>query len=137
MVPLHSPLESREEAFVNMSRSLAEHNFTLGGNWDYDHGCFDRNLDEAQKVWIRIPFQVTHGTFDGDSPQSDAVIQLGQPYVLKHLYKQDVDDSEAGANVVGALVNQFQEPEDKDAEIETHWVEQAKQVLREVESKLA
>ncbi|GIP38738.1 hypothetical protein J31TS4_20180 [Paenibacillus sp. J31TS4] len=135
MIPLQSRLENREEAYINLSKSLAGYSFGLGGNWDYDRGSFDRHLDEEQKVWLRIPFIVTHGTFDGDTPESDAVIQLGTPYVLKHLYKQDLDQ-EANANVVGALVNQFQEPEDKDAEIEPHWVEQAEDVLRQVETGL-
>jgi hypothetical protein len=35
--------------------------------------------------------------------------------------------------VYTAFFDQFQEPVDKDASVEEHWVKQAEQVLREVE----
>lgn len=100
---LDSALENREEAFVNFSSYMNDHGFSLGGNWDYEHGYFDRSLDEGQKVWLRIPFQVTHGSFDGESSGSDAVIRIGQPFLLN------------------------------DAPVEDAWLEKAESVLRETE----
>ncbi|WP_409344891.1 YugN family protein [Paenibacillus sp. MBLB4367] len=132
MIPLSSKLENVEDAFVNVYAYLGDEQFSLGGNWDYDHGFFDRNLDEEQKVWLRLPFQVTHGTMEGESDQSDAVIKFGQPFVLKHVYNEGLDNR-AEAKVLGALVDQFQKPVDSDAEVEPGWVRQAEDVLREVE----
>ncbi|WJH34951.1 YugN-like family protein [Paenibacillus sp. CC-CFT747] len=102
------------------------------GNWEYDHGYFDANLDEAQKIWVRIPFTVIHGTFDGDTKESDAVIRLGKPFALKHLYEEGLDN-EARPMVSAALVNQFQDPVDKDAEIEQKWLDEAENLLKRVE----
>jgi hypothetical protein len=135
MIALTSELENQVEEFVTMHDNLSKFEFTLGGNWDYEQGCFDRALDGGNKVWLRIPFQVTSGTMDGISDDCDAVVQLGVPYVLKHIYNEGLD-SEAVPNVYGALINQFQEPVDKDAAVETHWVDQAKQILQEVEKSL-
>jgi hypothetical protein len=133
VIALTSELENQVEELVNLNDFLGKFEFTLGGNWDYEHGFFDRSLDEANKVWLRIPFQVTSGTMDGISDNSDAVVQLGVPFVLKHIYNEGLD-AEAVPNVYGALINQFQEPREKDAAVETRWVYQAKQILQEVEN---
>ncbi|MBO9605557.1 MAG: hypothetical protein J7639_06385 [Paenibacillaceae bacterium] len=135
MISLTSGLENKEQEFRSLNDYLAAYEFTLGGNWEYDHGYFDRNLDEAQKVWLRIPFQVTHGTMEGDSSDSDAVIRLGQPFVLKHIYNEGAD-REAQMRVAGSLVDQFQTPLDKDAPVERIWIDAAKRVLGEVENGL-
>lgn len=135
MILIPSSLENREEAFVNLYRSLKELDFTLGGNWDYEKGSFDRSLDEKQQMWVRIPFRVTHGTLDGDSDESDAVVLLGTPYALRHLYREGGDPT-ADVQVMGALVDQFQTPVDKDAEIGDEWAEKAREVVRKVERNL-
>lgn len=132
MIPLTSSLEQREAPFTYWSDYLRQHEFTLGGNWEYDHGFFDRYLDEAHKAWLRIPFQVTGGAFDGDSADSDAVVTLGKPFVLKHLYNEGLD-IEASPKVYGSLLDQFQEPVDKDAEVDSRSLERAKQILRDIE----
>lgn len=133
MIPLESALTNREEPFDQVQHYLHRHEFALGGNWDYDHGSFDCYLDEGHKVWLRIPFQVTHGMLDGDTGATDAVIQIGTPFVLKHQYKEGLD-KEAQVGAFGALVDQFQEPADKDARVEDRWVKEAKTLLRDVES---
>jgi hypothetical protein len=132
MIPITSEVENHVDGFVNLHDYFGGFEFTLGGNWDYDHGYFDRYLDEAHKVWLRIPFEVTSGTMDGINDESDAIVKLGTPFVLKHIYNEGLDP-EAVPNVYGSLINQFQEPIDKDADVETQWVEQAKHILQEVE----
>ncbi|ULL14211.1 hypothetical protein DVH26_06995 [Paenibacillus sp. H1-7] len=132
MIPLDSSLVNREEAFDQMRNYLQPYQFSLGGNWEYDHGYFDRALDDDNKVWLRLPFNVTHGVLDGDTDATDAIIRFGTPFVLKHLYNEGLD-REARINTVGALVDQFQEPVDKDAPVGDPWVDKAKKVLRQVE----
>jgi hypothetical protein len=132
MIPITSEVENHIDGFVNLHDYFGGFEFTLGGNWEYDHGYFDRSLDEDHKVWLRIPFEVTSGTMDGITDESDAIIKLGTPFVLKHIYNEGLDP-EAVPNVYGSLINQFQEPIDADADVEIHWVEQAKHILQEVE----
>lgn len=134
MIPLESNLVQRTEDFDQVRNYLHNFEFTLGGNWDYEHGFFDRFLDEGHKVWLRIPFEVTHGMLDGDSDANDAVIQIGTPFVLKHVYNEGLD-KEGKFQTVGALVNQFQDPLDQDASVEEKWVEKAQSLLNKVENK--
>lgn len=132
MIPLSSKLESSVKEFVEVKNMLEERNFALGGAWDYEHGSFDRYLDEAHKVWLRMPFQVINGNADSETGANDAKIRLGTPYVLKHVYNEG-NDSAAHPKMMGGLIDQFQKPVDPDAEIEPEWVEKAERVLGEVE----
>lgn len=132
MVPLNSAIIGREEAFEQVRGYFHEHEFVLGGNWDYNHGYFDRHLDEARTVWLRIPLTVTRGVLDGDTDSTDAIVKIGTPFVLKHLYNDGLD-AEAHANTFGALVDQFQEPVNKDAPVGRSWIEKAEKLLRKVE----
>ncbi|MCQ6558657.1 YugN family protein [Paenibacillus mendelii] len=132
MIPLSSKLEATEQEFVEMRTKLENYQFSLGGSWEYDHGSFDRALDEANKVWLRLPFDVINGNLDAETEDNDAKIRFGQPFVLKHVYNEGLS-SEAQPRTVGSLIDQFQTPTDPDAEIEAHWVDKAKHVLGEVE----
>ncbi|CAM4269073.1 YugN-like family protein [Paenibacillus alkaliterrae] len=132
MIPISSVLESREQHFIDTLQLLETQHFTLGGNWDYDKGFFDRPLDEAHKVWLRIPFEVTNGNIDNEATDNEALIRLGTPYVLKHEYREG-NDPEASVRVAGALFDQFQSPSNADAEVEPHWIEEAKQALNATE----
>lgn len=132
MIPISSVLESREQHFIETKELLEKQQFTLGGNWEYDGGSFDRSLDEDHKVWLRIPFEVVVGNIDSVEEDNDATIKLGTPYVLKHLYREG-NDPEASVRVVGALFDQFQSPSNPDADVETHWIDRAKQTIHEVE----
>ncbi|MCD9026498.1 YugN family protein [Cohnella silvisoli] len=133
MYSIPSSLTSQVQDYSLTNNALSEHGFTLGGNWDYDHGSFDCALDEANKVWLRLPFDVTVGNLDSGSQESDLKIQFGQPYVLKHVYNDGLD-KEAQPRAMGALMDQFSDPVDPDDEIESHWIERAKQKLNKVES---
>jgi hypothetical protein len=133
MKPLTSKLEQVQESFDRVRAYMHEHDFSLGGNWDYDHGYFDRSLDEANKVWLRIPFQVMTGRLEGDTEATDAYIQIGTPFVLNHLYNEGLETG-ADTDTVGALVNQFQTPKDTDAEVEDRWVQEATTLLNKLES---
>jgi hypothetical protein len=132
MHTIPSSLSSQEQEFVPVQSTLAERGFALGGNWDYDRGSFDCALDDAQKVWLRLPFEVTIGHLDGETEENDAKIRFGQPFVLKHVYQEGLD-AEAQPRGMNAMFDQFQDPADPDDAIEPHWIDAAKQKLREAE----
>ncbi|MFF2480697.1 YugN family protein [Paenibacillus sp. NPDC058071] len=135
MMPLSSSLESRQEHFTELRNLLEQQGFSLGGNWDYTNGSFDRALDEAQKVWLRIPFQVITGHVDDSAQDRDAKIVLGTPYVLKHVYNEG-NDLGGNGGLVSGLFNQFQPPLDPDARIEPKWLSRAKKALEEAEQAI-
>ncbi|MEI7025975.1 YugN family protein [Paenibacillus sp. y28] len=135
MIPLTSAIEGHELDFANLRDRLSGSGFTLGGNWDYTHGSLDRPLDERHTVFLRIPFDVIRGELDGDDDNPEAVVRIGTPYVLKHLY-EDNTDQDTQPRIYGALVDQFAAPIDKDADVEQNWVEQAAAVLKEAEQQI-
>jgi YugN-like family len=135
MIPIESKLESNEKEFTEVKELLEAYQFSLGGNWDYDHGYFDRALDDVHKVWLRMPFDVINGSIDMDTQDIDAKIRMKQPFVLKHVYNEGLD-SGAYFKSLGGLVDQFQNPVDPDGTVEPQWVERAKEVLGEVEKRL-
>ncbi|WP_020616013.1 YugN family protein [Paenibacillus daejeonensis] len=135
MIRLPSRLESTEHEYIELLQLLEPHEFALGGAWDYKHGSLDRYLDGAHKVWLRLPFDVVSGDLDVESAQN-VRIRMGQPYVLKHVYNEGLDQ-EARVNIVGALFDQFSQPIDSDAEIEPEWVEAGKKLLAQVERLIA
>ncbi|MDF2721319.1 MAG: YugN-like family protein [Paenibacillus sp.] len=133
MKPIQSVFENRVDDFDRMKDYLYDYQFTLGGNWDYHHGCFDHALDEANKVWLRLPFEVTQGTLEGaETPNPGTRIVMGTPFVLKHVYNEGLDP-EAEARTFGAMFDQFQTPLDSDASLEDHWIQKGTELLREVE----
>jgi hypothetical protein len=133
MYAIPSSLTSQVQEFVIVKNALSEHGFALGGNWSYDHGSFDCALDEANKVWLRLPFDVTIGNLDSESQENDTKIRFGQPFVLKHVYNEGLD-REAQPRALGAMMDQFSDPVDPDDEIESHWIDRAREKLNTVES---
>ncbi|ANE48569.1 hypothetical protein SY83_22330 [Paenibacillus swuensis] len=136
MITLTSQLENKELAYNDANTYLSRHGFSLGGGWDYKQGVFDHALDEANKVWLRIPFEVTRGELDVDADASDAQVKLGTPYVLRHVYREDDNpDPDAQPKIAGALFDQFQKPLNPDANIDDKWLNQAKEHLSKAESQ--
>jgi hypothetical protein len=133
MYPISSSLTSQVQEFVPFRSTVAEQGFTLGGNWDYLNGSFDYALDDANQVWLRLPFKVIHGNLDSETEENDAKIRFGEPYVLKHIYEKGLD-REARPAAMTAVLNQFSEPVNPDADIEPRWIGEAKRKLHEIES---
>ncbi|WP_239614935.1 YugN family protein [Cohnella mopanensis] len=133
MYTLSSSLTSQVQDYAVSRNALLKHGFSLGGNWEYDHGSFDCVLDDANKVWLRLPFEVTSGNLDSEAEEASTEIRFGQPYVLKHVYNEGLD-REAQPRALGALMDQFSDPVDADADIESNWIERAKRKLQEVEA---
>jgi hypothetical protein len=133
MYAIPSSLTSQVQEYVIVKNVLSEPGFALGGNWSYDHGSFDCALDEANKVWLRLPFDVTNGNLDSESQENDTKIRFGQPFLLKHVYNEGLD-REAQPRALGAMMDQFSDPVDPDDEIESHWIDRAREKLNTVES---
>ncbi|MBH5319266.1 hypothetical protein I6N90_15790 [Paenibacillus sp. GSMTC-2017] len=135
MIPVSSIIDGKQKTFTEAKQWLENNGFTLGGNWDYNRGSFDRALDKENKVWLRIPFEVTEGTIDSELTENNAHIRFEEPYVLKHLYNEG-NDPEASVRVVAAAFDQFQSPVNPDADIEQHWVNRGKEMIRQLETSI-
>lgn len=136
MISLESSLTNQEFEYMELKEQLEQHEFTIGGNWDYDRGSFDRNIDTGRSsVWLRIPFEVVRGRFDADVPQPGTRVKVGTPYVLNHVVHRGAE-SEADFQTVAGFVNQFQSPADPDGELSHADVMEARQALQDIERGL-
>jgi hypothetical protein len=133
MYPIDSRLTSQVQEFAPFRRAVEPLGFVIGGNWEYDRGSFDCALDKADKVWLRLPFEVAHGNLDSESEEIDAKIRFGRPYVLNHVYNEGLDP-EAEPRPLGAVLDQFSEPSNPDAAVDRRWIEEARRKLAEVEA---
>jgi hypothetical protein len=135
LIALHSRLEGISCNYSELEQCVAQYQFVLGGNWDYENGYFDRALDgEPQTVWLRIPFRVEHGSLDPAAPQPGTRVRIGQPFVLRHLYRTG-NDPAAQVRTLGAFVDQFQAPLDPDATIDDDDVQEGRKVLASLEKE--
>lgn len=122
----------KEGEYGALSQQFAQFGFVLGGNWDYDHGSFDRIMaeDGEATIYLRIPFEVTEGELDAPN----AKVMFGTPYVIKHVVQADTTLNAEGLD--SALLNQFQEPADPDASLDPRWAEEGRRVVEEVSRAL-
>ncbi|MGQ0421215.1 YugN family protein, partial [Bacillus sp. HC-Mk] len=45
MIPIQSNLEGRTYALYKLEEIMKPLGYSIGGNWDYDKGCFDYKID--------------------------------------------------------------------------------------------
>ena len=121
MLKLQTELEGKTASFGIVSDCIRGLGYNMGGNWDYDKGCFDHILcqEGGETIYIRIPFVVTNGELDN----YEASIKFGTPYIIKHVVHVGLDrDGDSLLDATG--FSQFQQPIDKDGKIinKNRWI---------------
>lgn len=131
MLKFESELEGKQVEFGSLRDKIKRYGFCLGSYWDYDQGFFDTILykKNEETIYLRLPFVVTSGILDS----SKAQIQFQTPYVIKHVVNLGLDFDESSL-LEATGFSQFQDPVDKDAEIQNKhkWVIAGEQVVDKV-----
>ncbi|HAQ08087.1 MAG TPA: hypothetical protein DCR24_11395 [Bacillus bacterium] len=132
MIEIPSELEGKHFDLYKLEQLLKPLGYSVGGNWDYDHGAFDYKIDdEVGYQFLRLPFR----TIDGQLDSPGCTVQLQRPLLLSHKYQRGLDDNAFIRNA-SASFNQFQEPVDKDASFPEKYIEVGKSLVKEAESSL-
>lgn len=132
MIPIDSTIEGRRFNLHKLEQLLKPRGYTIGGNWDYDKGFFDYKMaDEGGYQFLRIPFTAVEGELD----RRGAVVELGKPFVLHHVYQRGLDDHVDVGNMTASF-NQFQEPEDPDGSVKEKYVSMARNMIKRLEGVL-
>ncbi|HEY2421068.1 MAG TPA: YugN-like family protein [Neobacillus sp.] len=132
MIDLPSKVEGKQFDLYKLEQMLKPIGYSIGGNWDYDHGAFDYKLnDDAGYQFLRLPFSAVDGQLDA----RNCTVALGRPFLLSHLYEAGLDDDASTGNFSGSF-NQFQEPIDKDARFPNQFVDVGKALVEELETLL-
>ncbi|WP_147535335.1 YugN-like family protein [Bacillus marasmi] len=132
MIELPSQLEGQHFDLYKLEQILKPMGYSIGGNWDYDHGAFDYKMSERDGyLYLRLPFRAVDGQLDS----RNCTVELGRPYLLNHVYQEGLDDH-AHVDNGSALFNQFQEPVDEDGEIPANIQEVGKTIVQNLETIL-
>lgn len=132
MISIDSKLEGKHFELNNLEHKLKSLGFTIGGNWDYDHGFFDYLLnDKVGYQYLRIPFQA----IDGELDSRNCKVKIGNPLLLSHKYQLGLDDHVDNGNLT-APFNQFSEPVDSDASFPEEFVQIGQDLVYKLEQTL-
>lgn len=138
MLALPSAVEGKQMKLKELEDKLKPLGYEIGGGWEYDHGYFDYKIDEeVGYTFLRLPFQA----IDGELDQRGVTVQLGQPFLLNHKFQRGLDDNPDAFNGLirmsyNSVVNQFTEPVDKDATIDSKFLPTAHSLIQELELTL-
>ncbi|WP_113740987.1 YugN-like family protein [Bacillus cereus] len=132
MIPIQTNLEGYTYALFKLEETLKPLGYSIGGNWDYDKGCFDYKIDEEDGYqFLRLPFTAIDGALDIPG----VVVRLDTPYILSHVYQDELDNQ---VNTLAGTsgLDQFAEPKDADGTIKQKYIDIGKALVKELESRL-
>ncbi|CAM4246273.1 MULTISPECIES: YugN-like family protein [Bacillus] len=129
MIPIQSNLVGRTYALYKLEEVMKPLGYSIGGNWDYDKGCFDYKIDEEDGYqFLRVPFTAV----DGELDVPGVVVRLETPYIISHVY-QDELDNEVNTLAAGTSLDQFAEPKDPDGDVKRKYIDIGKVLVQELE----
>jgi len=132
MIEIPSRLEGQVFRLYTLEQELKPLGYTIGGNWDYDHGSFDYKIDdEVGYQFLRVPFEAVDGQLDSDGTS----VKIGRPFLLSHKYQRGLDDNVHDDNLE-SIINQFSEPQDPDASFPEKYIDLGKALVKELEDRL-
>lgn len=134
MLKFESSAEGKRLSMLKLKQALEPLGFTVGGNWDYDHGYMDLKVGDTEgNQYLRLPILAVDGQLEDES----CIVEIGKPFLLSHVYDGEEDiDEEGNVGNVSASFNQFKEPKNKDAEFPAELIDWGKGILIKVESEL-
>ncbi|WML47109.1 YugN-like family protein [Neobacillus sp. PS3-34] len=132
MIELPSKVEGKHFDLYKLEQKLKPMGYTVGGNWEYDHGYFDYEIDDKVGYqFVRLPFK----SIDGQLDARNCTVELGRPFILSHKYQRGLDDHAETGTFSGTL-NQFSEPVDSDASIPDEFIDRGKGIVDRLEAIL-
>ncbi|WP_338448837.1 YugN-like family protein [Niallia oryzisoli] len=132
MIELPTRLEGKVFDMYELELTLKPYGFSVGGNWDYEHGYFDCKVREEDGYqFLRLPFEAIDGQLDARGCR----VKVGRPFLLSHKYQIGLDDHANSGNGSAAF-NQFSEPADKDAEFSDPPINLGMTMIQKIETSL-
>ncbi|UOY90943.1 YugN-like family protein [Ectobacillus sp. JY-23] len=133
MIALESKLEGQTYQLYKLEQILKPLGYDIGGNWDYETGSFDYKIDDKEGYqFLRLPFEAVSGQLDAKG----TMVRIGTPYLLSHVYQENLDDNVNTFTAGFTSLDQFSEPKDPDGKVDEKYVDVGKALLRELEDAL-
>ncbi|MBA9026072.1 MULTISPECIES: YugN family protein [Bacillaceae] len=136
MIKLQSGIEGKQAYFGLVREIFNSFGCSFCSNFEYDQGKFDTVLwrEGGETIYLRIPFNVLDGALD----HSNAFIEFGTPYVIKHVVNFGLDYDENSLLTTTTGLNQFQEPLDNDGYVrdKSRWKKAGEETIDHVLSSM-
>jgi hypothetical protein len=133
MIEITSSIEGKHYDLYKLEQILKPLGYSVGGNWDYDHGYFDYKIDdEVGYQFVRVPFKAIDGQLDS----RNCTVELQRPFLLSHKYQIGIDHERSDIGNASATFNQFQEPVDSDASFPDKYIDLGQSLVKELEIAL-
>ena len=133
MIPIASKLEGQVFQLYKLEMLLKPLGYVIGGGWDYERGSFDYKIaDNNGYQFLRLPFEAVNGELD----TKGAVVRMGTPYVLSHVYEEELDDRVNTLTSAFTSLDQFSEPKNPDGPLDQTYIDIGTAVVREAEETL-
>lgn len=133
MIEISSTIVGKQYDLYKLEQILKPIGYSIGGNWDYDHGSFDYKIDDEEGYqFLRVPFKAIDGQLDS----RNCTVELQTPFLLSHVYESGIDHDHSEIGNASAAFNQFQEPVDKDATFPEKDITKGKELVKELENVL-
>lgn len=133
MISIRSKIEGHTYTLHKLEQTLKPLGYVIGGNWEYEKGCFDYKIDEEEGYqFLRLPFTAVEGELDVPG----VVVRLDTPYILSHVYQNELDDQTNTMAVGLTSIDQFAEPKDADGRVKDKYAEIGKDLVRKLEEHL-
>ncbi|WP_028401376.1 YugN-like family protein [Ectobacillus panaciterrae] len=133
MIPIHSKVEGQTYQLYKLEQLLKPLGYVIGGNWDYEKGTFDYKIDDEDGYqFLRVPFEAVFGQLDAKG----TMVRVGTPYLLSHVYQENLDDNVNSMTAALTSFDQFSEPTDSDAKIDKKYIDVGEALVRELEDVL-
>jgi hypothetical protein len=133
MIEISSTIVGKHYDLYKLEQILKPIGYSIGGNWDYDHGSFDYKIDDEEGYqFLRVPFKAIDGQLDS----RNCTVEIQTPFLLSHVYESGIDHDHSEIGNASAAFNQFQEPEDKDATFPEKDIAKGQELVKELEDVL-
>lgn len=129
MIKLQTNIEGKRAYFGAVKNIFQSNGCSFCSNFDYHQGKFDALLyrEGGESIYLRIPIYVV----DGELDYSNALIEFGTPFVIKHVVNIGLDYDDHSLLTATTGLTQFQEPLDTDGHIrdKSRWVQAGEETV--------
>ncbi|MEC1634717.1 YugN-like family protein [Bacillus mojavensis] len=132
MITIPSAIDGQPFLLQELEQVMKPLGYVINGGWEYDHGYFDYKIDDKDGyLFLRIPVNAIQGSLD----ERGAAVRIGTPFMLRQVFQTGLDDHAEGGPFQ-SLFNQFSEPQRRDAEIDSAYLDIGASLVKELEDVL-
>ncbi|MFK4997458.1 YugN family protein [Bacillus sp. N9] len=136
MFQIQSEIEGKKTYFGAVRDVFKSYGCSFCSNFEYNQGKFDALLwrEGGESIYLRIPIYV----LDGELDHSNALIEFGRPFIIKHIVNVGLDYDENSFLTATTGLDQFQTPLDKDGYIydKSRWAKAGEEAIEQVMSSI-